>query len=89
MKAGQFRAVNVQGEAGIGKSRLIFEFGKSLRDEPMLQLEAICRPEGTGIPFLPLTEVMRSWVRHRGRRRDPGGSGAQGAAGTGASWYRA
>ena len=27
----------------------------------VLLLEAICRPEGTGIPFLPLVEVMRSW----------------------------
>jgi hypothetical protein len=43
----------VIGDAGLGKSRLIFEFTESLHDEPALLLEAICRPEGTGIPFCP------------------------------------
>ena len=61
VKAGRFRPVNVIGDAGLGKSRLIFEFTESLHDQPVLLLEAICRPEGTGIPFLPLVEVMRSW----------------------------
>jgi class 3 adenylate cyclase/tetratricopeptide (TPR) repeat protein len=61
VKSGRFRAVNVIGDAGLGKSRLIFEFTESLRDQPVLLLEAICRPEGAAIPFLPLIEVMRSW----------------------------
>ena len=72
VKAGRFRPVNVIGDAGLGKSRLIFEFTKSLHDEPVLLLEAICRPEGTGIPFLPLVEVMRSWfgIPEEGASRD-------------------
>jgi class 3 adenylate cyclase/tetratricopeptide (TPR) repeat protein len=61
VKAGHFRPVNVIGDAGLGKSRLIFEFTEALRDQPVLLLEAICRPEGSAIPFLPLVEVMRSW----------------------------
>ncbi len=61
VKAGRFRSVNVIGDAGLGKSRLIFEFTESLRDQPVLLLEVICRPEGAGMPFLPLIEVMRSW----------------------------
>ena len=61
VKAGNFRAVNVIGDAGLGKSRLIFEFTEALRDQPVLRLEAICRPEGAAIPFLPLIELMRSW----------------------------
>ncbi len=61
VKAGRFRPVNVIGDAGLGKSRLIFEFTELLHDQPALLLEAICRPEGAGMPFLPLIEVMRSW----------------------------
>jgi class 3 adenylate cyclase/tetratricopeptide (TPR) repeat protein len=61
VKAGRFRLVNVIGDAGLGKSRLIFEFTESVRDQPVLLLEAICRPEGAAIPFLPLIEVTRSW----------------------------
>jgi len=61
VKAGRFRPVNVIGDAGLGKSRLIFEFTESLREQPVLLLEAICRPEGSAIPFMPLIEVMRSW----------------------------
>jgi class 3 adenylate cyclase/tetratricopeptide (TPR) repeat protein len=61
VRQGRFRPVNVIGDAGIGKSRLIFEFTESLHEEPVLLLEAICRPEGIGIPFLPFIEVMRSW----------------------------
>jgi class 3 adenylate cyclase/tetratricopeptide (TPR) repeat protein len=61
VKAGNFRPVNVIGDAGLGKSRLIFEFTESLRDQPALMLEAICRQEGSSVPFQPLIEVMRSW----------------------------
>ena len=61
VKAGRFRPVNVIGDAGFGKSRLIFEFTETLREQPVLLLEAICRPEGAAIPFMPLIEVMRRW----------------------------
>lgn len=61
VKAGRFRPVNVIGDAGLGKSRLIFEFTETLREQPVLLLEAICRPEGAAIPFMPLIEVMRRW----------------------------
>jgi class 3 adenylate cyclase/tetratricopeptide (TPR) repeat protein len=61
VRSGSFRPVNVIGDAGLGKSRLIFEFTETLRDQPVLLLEAICRPEGAAIPFLPLIEVMRRW----------------------------
>ena len=61
VKAGNFRPVNVIGDAGLGKSRLIYEFTESLRDQSALMLEAICRQEGSSVPFQPLIEVMRSW----------------------------
>jgi class 3 adenylate cyclase/tetratricopeptide (TPR) repeat protein len=61
VKAGRFRSVNVIGDAGLGKSRLIFEFTQSLRDQPVLLLEAICRPEAAAHPFMPVIELMRRW----------------------------
>ena len=72
VKEGNFRPVNVIGDAGLGKSRLIFEFTESLRDQSVLLLEAICRQEGAAIPFQPLTEVMRSWfgIPEGGASRD-------------------
>jgi class 3 adenylate cyclase len=72
VREGHFRPVNVIGDAGLGKSRLIFEFTESLRDQSVLLLEAICRAEGAAIPFQPLTEVMRSWfgVPEDGTSRD-------------------
>src|SRR5262249_12510456 len=49
-----------------------FEFTESLHDEAALLMEAICRPEGTGIPYLPLIEVMKSWfgIPEDGASRD-------------------
>ena len=72
VKAGRFRPVNVIGDAGLGKSRLIFEFTELLREQPVLLLEAICRPEGSAIPFQPLVELMRSWfgIPEEGAPRD-------------------
>ena len=72
VKAGRFRPVNVIGDAGLGKSRLIFEFTETLREQPVLLLEAICRPEGAAIPFMPLIEVMRRWfgIPEEGVARD-------------------
>ncbi|MGV1014308.1 MAG: adenylate/guanylate cyclase domain-containing protein, partial [Methyloceanibacter sp.] len=72
VKEGNFRPVNVIGDAGLGKSRLIFEFTESLRDQSVVLLEAICRQEGAAIPFQPLTEVMRSWfgIPEEGGTRD-------------------
>lgn len=61
VQSGRFRAVNVIGDAGLGKSRLIFEFTESLRDQPVLLLEAICRPEWAAMPFLPLIELLKGW----------------------------
>ncbi len=67
VKAGNFRPVNVIGDAGLGKSRLIFEFTESLRDQPALMLEAICRQEGSGVPFQPLDRGDAELVRHSRR----------------------
>src|SRR5262249_12485485 len=46
--------------AGVGKSRLLFEFRQSLRGEPVTWLEGQCSAYGQGTPYLPLLEMLRS-----------------------------
>jgi predicted ATPase len=52
------RLVTLLGEAGIGKSRLIEEFVRSLADDVMV-LRGRCLSYGDGITFWPLAEVLR------------------------------
>jgi predicted ATPase/class 3 adenylate cyclase len=52
------RLVTLLGEAGVGKSRLIEEFVRSLADEVTV-LRGRCLSYGDGITFWPLAEVLR------------------------------
>ncbi len=47
------------GEAGIGKSRLVYEFRQSLADEPHVWLEGRCSPFGTTTAFQALADALR------------------------------
>ncbi|MDW4496504.1 adenylate/guanylate cyclase domain-containing protein [Sulfitobacter sp. D35] len=59
--AGNYEIVHVIGEAGIGKSRLMHEFRKSLQGmEDVLFLQGDCHADGAGTPFLPLVELVRN-----------------------------
>ena len=52
------RLVTLLGEAGVGKSRLIEEFVRSVADEAAV-LRGRCLSYGDGITFYPLAEVLR------------------------------
>ena len=56
--AGRSRLVTVVGEAGVGKSRLIDEFMRSV-DGSATVLRGRCLPYGDGITFWPLAEAVR------------------------------
>ncbi len=58
-RRGQGRAVFVVGEAGIGKSRLVYEFRERLRDEPHVWVEGRCASYARDTAFLPLIDAMR------------------------------
>ena len=64
---GNAKAADVIGEAGIGKSRLLFEFEESLRDKNALILAAACSSEESATPFFPFIELVR---RSLGLNRD-------------------
>ena len=52
------RLVTLLGEAGVGKTRLIEEFVRSIADEASV-LRGRCLSYGDGITFFPLAEVLR------------------------------
>jgi len=58
-KGGRGQVVFVSGEAGIGKSRLLFEFRRSLLDEGMTWLEGHCISFGKRIPYLPISDLIK------------------------------
>jgi transcriptional regulator with AAA-type ATPase domain/tetratricopeptide (TPR) repeat protein len=59
-RQGQGQLVSLIGEAGIGKSRLLFEFRQSLAGQPVTYLEGHCFSYGTAIPYLPILELLRA-----------------------------
>jgi class 3 adenylate cyclase len=60
---GQF--VTVVGEAGVGKSRLLYEFRRSLRREQINVLEGRCQSYGGNSPYLPLIDALRRGLQLR------------------------
>jgi class 3 adenylate cyclase/tetratricopeptide (TPR) repeat protein/DNA-binding XRE family transcriptional regulator len=58
--AGQGQVVGVIGEPGIGKSRLLYEFRRSLRGQRLTYLEGRCLSYGRSIPYLPVLDLVRA-----------------------------
>jgi transcriptional regulator with AAA-type ATPase domain/tetratricopeptide (TPR) repeat protein len=59
-RAGRGQIVGIVGEAGIGKSRLLYEFRQTLRGEPVIYVEGHCFSYGTSTPYLPVLEIVRA-----------------------------
>ncbi len=57
---GRGQIVGISGEAGIGKSRLIFEFREGLAGIGVTYLEGHCHSHGTAVPYLPILDVIRA-----------------------------
>jgi class 3 adenylate cyclase/tetratricopeptide (TPR) repeat protein len=63
VKAGHGQTVSLVGEAGVGKTRLLHEFHRSLANERVTWLEGHCVAYGQAIPYLPVLEVLRANFR--------------------------
>jgi class 3 adenylate cyclase/tetratricopeptide (TPR) repeat protein len=59
-KRGQGQVMFVSGEAGVGKSRLLLEFRRSILDEAVTWLEGQCISYGNRIPYLPMIDILKS-----------------------------
>jgi len=58
---GQF--VTVKGEAGLGKSRLIYEFRHNLDRKNITAVQGRCQSFGISIPYLPFLDALRRGLR--------------------------
>ncbi len=68
--AGHGQAVAVVGEAGVGKSRLAWEFARSHRTPGWLVLESGSVSYGKATPYLPVIELLKAYCRIQ-ERDDP------------------
>jgi len=59
-KAGRGQAFSIVAEAGIGKSRLLYEFRKAVGSEDITFLEARCLSYGRGIAYHPVIDVLKA-----------------------------
>jgi class 3 adenylate cyclase/tetratricopeptide (TPR) repeat protein/ribosomal protein L40E len=59
-KEGRGQAVSIISEAGIGKSRLLYEFRKSVVNEEVTFLEGRCLSYSRHVPYHPLVEVLKA-----------------------------
>jgi len=57
--AGRGQVVGIAGEAGAGKSRLVYEFRKTLQAHRGSYLRGECLSYGTGVPYLPFVDMIR------------------------------
>jgi class 3 adenylate cyclase/tetratricopeptide (TPR) repeat protein len=62
-RGGRGQIVAVVGEAGVGKSRLFYEFLHSHHTDGWLVLEASSVSYGKATPFLPLADLLRAYFR--------------------------
>ena len=59
-KEGRGQVVAIVGEPGIGKSRLLYEFRRSLEGERVTWLEGRCLPYAQSTPYLAVQEILRA-----------------------------
>jgi class 3 adenylate cyclase len=55
----ELRVIDIVGEAGMGKSRLLHEFRRRAGESRIAILSGTCSPDGQQTPFLPFIEVVR------------------------------
>ena len=60
---GKGQVVGIGGAAGMGKSRLLFEFRRAFADRQVNVLESRCASYWSGIPYLPVVELLRAGFR--------------------------
>jgi class 3 adenylate cyclase/tetratricopeptide (TPR) repeat protein len=59
-RQGRGQAVSIVSEAGMGKSRLLYEFRKAVLNEDVAFLEGKCLSFGRGVAYQPITDILKS-----------------------------
>jgi class 3 adenylate cyclase/tetratricopeptide (TPR) repeat protein len=60
--AGQGVVVLMVGDAGVGKSRLLYEFLSGLDRDRIAELDVTCASYGRATPFRPVVELLRTYL---------------------------
>jgi class 3 adenylate cyclase/tetratricopeptide (TPR) repeat protein len=58
-KAGRGQAISIMSEAGIGKSRLLYEFRKAVANEDLTFLEGKCLSYSRGVAYHPVIDLLK------------------------------
>jgi hypothetical protein len=69
VKSGSGQAVELVGEAGVGKTRLVYEFRKMIYGDEYTYYEGRCLPYGGNIGYMPILEILRSYFHITGEDR--------------------
>ncbi len=59
-RQGRGQAVSIISEAGMGKSRLLYEFRKALLNEDITFLEGKCLSFSRGVAYQPIADILKS-----------------------------
>ena len=59
-RAGRGQAFSIMGEAGVGKSRLLYEFRKAIGSEDVTFLEGRCLSYSRGVAYHPVIDLLKS-----------------------------
>ena len=60
VKQGRGQAFSIVSEAGVGKSRLLYEFRKEVLNEDVTFLEGKCLSYSRGVPYHPIIDIYKS-----------------------------
>ena len=59
-KGGRGQAISIVSEAGVGKSRLLYEFRKAVANEDLTHLEGKCLSYSRGVAYHPHIDILKS-----------------------------
>jgi predicted ATPase/class 3 adenylate cyclase len=59
-KGGRGQAISIMSEAGVGKSRLLYEFRKAVANEDVTFLEGKCLSYSRGVSYHPVTDILKA-----------------------------
>jgi class 3 adenylate cyclase/tetratricopeptide (TPR) repeat protein len=71
VKAGRGQAFSIVSEAGIGKSRLLYEFRKAVSSTDVLFLEGRCLSYSRGVAYHPVIDILKANFDIRQSDGDP------------------
>ena len=69
-KGGRGQAFSITAEAGVGKSRILYEFRKAVANENVTFLEGKCLSYSRGVAYHPVTDILKATFEVNGSDSD-------------------